>query len=1301
MPSRASHRRAQVVSRRGVSAVGGGWVGAVAALACLVAVTWAAEPRATDPAPPTPWAPDPSPTLATGDSAGDDAPAVAPASTDATVRYGRDVRPLLSDRCFQCHGADASSREADLRLDGFEHAIADLGGYAALVPGDVEASELWRRVTSDDPEEVMPPPGAKKRPLTDADVDTLRRWIEQGATYEPHWAFVAPKRRPPAPEVRDPSWARDPLDEFVLARMEAAGVAPSPPADAATLARRVFLDLTGLPPTVEELDDFLAECAAVADVDVDAAEVPVDDGAYRALVNRLLTREPYRSRVAEHLTTPWLDAARYADTIGIHTDNGRQMWLWRDWVLQAFRDDMPWDRFVTEQLAGDLLPDATDAQKVATGFLRSHVITDEGGAIDEEYLVEYAVDRVNTTSAVLLGLTTGCARCHDHKYDPVTQEDFYSLLAFFDDNAEPGLYSQTPEVQQRAYEPFLAVPTDEQRARLDALDETLADLETQLAAPIPGEEEQRKVFVWSVAMSAGLHWTTPAFSHAKSTDEDVTFTLQDDGALLVGGPHPMTETWTVVLATEETGLRALLLEALSVPGQEGAGRASHGNAVVTSITLEQRSAEPGSAWCDVPLSWAWTDHLQTNYDHDPVNALDGRDDLGWALDGNERQGPRDLVLLTDEPFGVDGGTVLRIRVAFRSRYVQHSLGHVRFRVSPVTDTSAFPIAQGRWWRVGPFAPPEGAERAWAYDEVFGPEDGGPEASGRLPAPAVALDRDATFGEAARRWSFDGALVDGAVSPLGDTVGATFVGRPVWSPDAREVEVALGSDDGVQVFHDGVLVFEKRVDRGAAPDQDRVTLALHPGLNTLVLKVVNTGGPTAFAWEALQDEDVLVGELASALLPPDAVTPEQQDDFRVAWRRERFEAWRALDDERTATLAERAAVEDEVPRTMVMRERDEPREAFVLMRGQYDHPDATRPVEPRTPAFLAPLPDDAPRDRRGLARWMISPDNPLFARVSVNRFWEHVFGAGLVRTSQDFGLQGAWPTHPALLDRLALDFRASGWSVHALLRRLVTSATYRQASAARDDLAERDPEDRLLARYPRRRLSAEQIRDLALASSGLLVERLGGPPVKPYQPAGLWKEVAMLQSNTREFERGAGDDLWRRSLYTYWKRAVPPPALLTFDAPTRESCVVSRATTNTPLQALVLWNDDQFVEAARVLAARALEEASGDGAVDDDAPDDDAAGGDPRAREPDARDAARIVRIVRTCTARRPDTDELALLAGALDDWRARFADDPAAADALLAVGDAPRGTDAPPSEHAAWTLLAHTVLNLHETITQD
>lgn len=1169
---------------------------------------------------------------------------VQPATED--VRFGRDVRPILSDHCFECHGADAESRAARLRLDQRESAVRDRGGYAAIAPGDLEASELWARVTDDDPDWVMPPPAAKKPALTEAELDVLRRWIEAGAEYEPHWAFVAPTR-PELPEVRDAAWPRDEVDAFVLARLEAEGLGPSEEADRATLLRRLFLTTTGLPPSVEELEAFLAD---------------TDPDAYERVVERVFTEEPYRTRMAEHLATPWLDLARYADTCGIHQDNGRQAWHWRDWVLEALREDMPYDRFVTEQLAGDLLPDATVSQLVASGFHRNQVTTDEGGAIDEEYLVEYAVERASTTGTAFLGLTVGCARCHDHKFDPLTQEDFYSFYAFFNSIEQPGLYSQTQDAN-RAYEPFIEVPSEAQLARQAELAERLAELEEALAAPLPGEDDARAAFDVEVHAATGVRWTTPAVLDARSSAEGVELDAREDGVLVASGPMPASEDYVVELATDEAAPRLLLLEALSISEEHpGAGRADHGNAVLSHLTLEARPRGGGSAWSEVPLSWAWADHVQPGNDFQPVNVLH-EDARGWPVDGNADAGPRTLLLLAEQPFGFAGGAELRVTLAFRSPYDYHSLGRIRFRVSPLASAARLPVARGRWYSAGSYPPATPGDRASLYDDDHG------------PGAVAELDLEQRFGEDQRRWTFEDRLRDGEVVRLADGQTANYVARELWAPEARALQASFGSDDGLIVHLNGARVFERRVDRGAAPDQDLFALDLEAGRNTLVLRVVNTGGPSGYYFDPRPTDEVLVGELPAALLPEDAVTAEEEAELREGWRRRFFTGYRTLDDEARATRRERDELTAALPRAMVMRERAEPREAFVLMRGQYDAPDPERPVRRTTPGFLPPFPEDAPRDRLGLARWLTSAENPLFARVAVNQLWQGVFGRGLVATPEDFGLQGAWPSHPELLDWLAVELRGSGWSRQALLRRLVLSSTFRQASRVRPEVVEVDPEGALLASFPRRRLSAEVVRDLALHASGLLVEELGGRSVKPYQPEGLWREVAMPSSNTRTFERGTGEDLWRRSLYTYWKRAVPPPSLQTLDAPTRESCVVRRQTTNTPLQALVLWNDEQFVEAARVLAARALTSAEDD--------------------------LERLRWLMLTVTSRAPEVAELELFAEALEDLRARYRDDEDAARELLAVGAAPAPMDVAASELAAWTLLASAALNLHETLTLD
>ena len=463
------------------------------------------------------------------------------------VRYGRDIRPILSDRCFVCHGPDASKRKADMRLDQFESATALRDGIAPIAPGDPEHSELLRRVACGDPEEIMPPPTSNKRAIDEQERELLRRWIAEGAQYEPHWAFVAPLR-PALPAVGDGAWSKNAIDAFVLANLETQGAKPSAQAEPQTLLRRAFLDLTGLPPTPEEQDQYLADARP---------------DRFERWVDKLLHDEPYVSRFAEHMATPWLDASRYADTSGIHMDAGRSIWPWRDWVLAAYRDGMPFDRFVSEQIAGDLLPDATDAQRVASGFNRNHVTTDEGGAIAEEYLVEYAVDRAATTGSVFLGLTMGCARCHDHKFDPLSQEEFYRFYAYFDSIEEPGLYSQVPDAK-RALEPFMDVPSDSDRAKLEALEKQLTDARAALDEADPDESEQRAKFLAEIAHDSGVAWAPATITTATSA-EGATMTLESDGSVLVSGKNPDTDEHTITLRTDARGLHMIALEVLTDP----------------------------------------------------------------------------------------------------------------------------------------------------------------------------------------------------------------------------------------------------------------------------------------------------------------------------------------------------------------------------------------------------------------------------------------------------------------------------------------------------------------------------------------------------------------------------------------------------------------------------------------------------------------------------------------------------------------------------------------------------------------
>lgn len=1172
-------------------------------------------------------------------------PAPSPA---ALVRYDRDVRPILSDRCFKCHGFDTATRQADLRLDERESALISRSGVAAIVPGDPEASELWRRISSESPAEVMPPPESAKRPLSDGERGILRQWIVEGAAYEPHWSFVAPVR-PPLPPVQDASWPRTPIDSFVLARLEADGVAPAADADPETLLRRMFLDLTGLPPTPQELDAYLADPS------------PAQDRLER-WADKLFSVEPYRSRHAERMAAPWLDAARYADTSGIHTDPGRQMWAWRDWVLQAYRDNMPFDQFVTEQLAGDLLPDATLAQKVATGFHRNHVTTDEGGALAEEYLVEYAVDRAATTGAVFLGLTVACARCHDHKFDPISQEEFYRFYAYFNSIDEPGLYSQLAD-SNRAFEPFIQVPTPEQLDHLAQLTARVESARGELDQASPQESAARAEFLSGLGASLGLAWSDAPVASAESSS-GASLTPQSDGSLLATGENPDIDDHTITLRVEGGDLRLIALEALPDPSlAEGrVGRSPNGNAVLSRIEVAAAPIANPSQQSPVKLIWAWADVEQADGNFRVVNALDGEGDRGWAVDAHRRPGPRVAMFLADQPFGFEGGTLVRVTLKYRSVYAKHTLGRVRLRVGRISDAGVerLPPATGSWHIVGPFPLDLGAR---PYEQSFEPEG------------ERTLDLTRNFGFGNQSWRFVADYLDEKVNALPEGVSIHYAAKLIFSPSARSLDVSLGSDDGFKLLLNGAALAAREVERGVAPDQDQAKLQLEPGLNMLVFKIVNTGGQAGFYFRTAPREAELIGYLTAALLPEAARRPELTRSIEQEWKlnyspgyRERRRAISEL--ERQAAAADAA-----IPRTMIMKELPEPRPTFVLKRGAYDQPDPARPAPRGVPAALGQLPPTAPDNRLGLAQWLTHPENPLVARVAVNRLWELLFGVGLVATSEDFGMQGEWPSHPELLDWLAVEFREQGWDVRRMLRLMVTSRAYQQRSTVRPELRERDPENRALAYFPRRRLPAETIRDQALYVSGLLKETLGGASVKPYQPEGLWPEIAMPQSNTRDYRQDQGDGLWRRSIYTYWKRACPPPTMMAFDAPTREACTIRRAVTNTPLQALALWNDEQFVEAARGLAQRCLE-LSGD-------------------------ESERLTWAFRACTGRAPQPPELERLKASVVAFRQRYKGDPQAAAALLRVGAHAKPERHNNAELAAWTMVCSALLNLSSTISQQ
>ena len=1135
------------------------------------------------------------------------------------VDYQRDIRPILADKCYACHGPDAATREAGLRLDDRAIATGLLdSGQRAITPGDTGSSELVRRIFATDADERMPPADAG-RDLTDAERAKLKDWIDAGAPFSQHWSFVPPVRAA-LPAVRDAAWCKNAIDHFVLAPLEAAGRGPAREAGRERLIRRVTFDLTGLPPTLAEIDAFVRDARP---------------DAYERVVDRLLASP----RFGEHRARYWLDAARYGDTHGFHLDNYRSIWPWRDWVIAAFNGGKPFDEFTIEQLAGDLLPDATLEQRIATGFNRCNPTTAEGGLIEAEYLVHYAADRVETTSTVWLGLTVGCARCHDHKFDPISQRDFYGLFAFFNSIDEEGT-----DRNSAVPRPVIAAPSPEQVAQRDALSASARAVEIRMQAPMPAVDARQLQWETEQAARTRELWTVAQPTSALSRG-GATMTIVDDDAVLATGVSPAHDVYEIALRTDLRDIAAIRLEALThteAPGG-GVGRASHNNIVLTDVTITAAAARDPLVAQPIAIARTSADYSQRLY---PVqNAIDDDPRSGWAIDKGDDD--RTAVFAPAAPFGFDGGTLIQLRLAFGSAHPEHTIGKLRVSVSADKTTAPSSLQP---WHLAALLPAKDAGAA---------------------AKQTLSDAEG----AALQWTARPQLTDGEVHLLPGGIGTTFLRRAIDAPGQRQMQIALGSDDGIKVWLNGDLVFENAARRPVQPDQDRTTLDLRAGSNELVLGVSNVGGGHGFFFRMV-GEDVLGLPTAIARIlavPADDRSAADRAAIREHFRRRESPEWRTLDDERLGIAAELAALDKAIPRTLIMRERTEPRPAHVLDRGKYDQP--RERVTAGVPTALPLLPAGAVVDRLALARWLVHPDHPLTARVAVNRYWQTLFGRGIVATVDDFGSQGAWPTHPQLLDWLAREFVDGGWDIKHMFRLMVTSATYRQTAMASPAAIRADPDNASLARGPRFRLDAEAIRDQALAVSGLLNGEIGGPSVKPYQPPGLWRTVAYPSSDTSRFVQDKGAKIYRRGLYTFWKRTSPNPTLMMLDAPTRESCTVDRTRTNTPLQALALLNDVQFVEAARAFAVRIV-------------------------RDGGATTAARATFAFRCVTARLPDAGELEILTRAFAAQRDEYAGDEAAARALIAHGDSAPPADLDPRELAAWTAFANMLLNLDETLTK-
>jgi len=998
---------------------------------------------------------------------------------EAKLRFNRDIRPILSNKCFRCHGFDEKGRKGDLRLDNREDAVATHDGKPAIVPGKPLESELIHRISTTDADDIMPPPESKFA-LTAEEKETLRRWIAEGAEYEAHWSLIPPS--PSAPTQQS-------VDDFILARLKQEGLQPAREASRETLLRRVSFDLTGLPPTLAEIDAFLAD---------------QDSRAYERVVDRLLASKHFGERMA----VEWLDAARYADTNGYFGDKTRSLWPWRDWVIDAYNRNLPFDQFTIEQLAGDLLPNATTAQRIATGFNRNHMANNESGIIDEEYRVEYVADRLETTGTTWLGLTIGCARCHDHKYDPITQREFYQLFAFFNNVPESGL------IKADNPPPVLSVPSAQQEQELKRL-----SADTQQA------EREFQPFTAALRQQIADWEKTAATSLPPSPTTQLTAHFSFDGQI----------------AARHFGTSDVFQD--GILGQ--------------------------SAKYDATQHAEWTGAFDT--------------DAAWTIG---------LWLMADTSLS---GVLSKIEPEGRRRGFEVIWQKGRFQINLVSK--------------------------WGTDAI--------ELVTQEPVSSKKWHHLVVSHDGTRRAEGVRVFLDGMPAAT-KTMTDTLKG-----PTACSEPLRIGRRDANLGFY-GQLD-ELRLLQRPVTAQEAESWFWSERLRGIAAKPA----PKRSAADVTLLQDWFVEHHAS----PQTLAAHK----RV----------------REAKAAE-ARLRESIPTTLVMQEMPSPRKTHLLTRGQYDH--TAEEVLPGVPASLSKWPQDAAPNRLGFAKWLVSKENPLTARVAVNRLWMQCFGEGLVRTVNDFGSQGEAPSHPELLDWLAVRFMQSGWDVKAMLKLIVMSATYRQSS----QYSARDPSNRLLARGPSFRLSAEMVRDQALAVSGLLVPKIGGPSVKPYQPPGLWEAVSYNGEETYVPDTDAG--LWRRSLYTFWKRQSPPPALLTFDSPTREKCAVRRARTNTPLQSLVLLNDETYIEAARVLAtwAQSLK----------------------------GSESERLALAFRRVTSRAADAEELQQLTGLLSRQRTRFATDHEAAAKLIAAGASTHGKDLNPVELAAWTLTLHALLNLDETITR-
>jgi hypothetical protein len=1036
-------------------------------------------------------------------------PVLSWAAEDRIV-FNRDIRPLLGEYCYHCHGPDPGTRKEGIRFDRPEGFFSDRDGAGpTVVKGQPDKSPLYTRMIATDPDEIMPPPKEHKI-MKPAEIALFKKWIEQGAEWQPHWAFLA-AQKPPVP-----AGAPHPVDAFVFEKLAQSRLKPSPQADKRTLARRVSLDLTGLPPSPEVVEAFVNDAAP---------------GAYEKLVDKLLAEPAY----GEHRARYWLDAARYGDTHGLHIDNYREIWPYREWVINSFNRNQPFDQFTIEQIGGDLLPKPTKEQLIATGFHRCNITTAEGGTIPEENLANYAKDRVETTSWVWLGLTSNCAACHDHKFDPVSQKDFYAMSAFFRNTTQ-----DHSDRNVRDTAPVLVLPQGEDAKRFEA---------------IPGEIDAAKTKLTERQKNIGADFEKWQATANAEAIENATYTKN----LLA--QIPLTEG----SGTTAKGIVAGKPQAFTLPQNlvwkpDGKGGPAAQVADGSSIDLgalgdfDKSDAFSATTWFFRPGA--------SNSPGAILAKMDKKEDFrGWDIfyNGNE------------------------IAVHIVSKWPGDGL-----KVA-TTDEAGKP---DQWRHI-----------AVTYDGSGKAKGVSIYVNGRLRKTKVENDK---------------------LKGTTKTKQPLFVGR---------------RGGGGEVFTGAVQ--DVRLYNGVLSGKQVLAIAELPDLRNILTK------------------------------PADKRTAEEKQRLLTF-----FSTGDPLSNELSAKVAaletEKAEIQKRSPVTHIQIEKAGSKPmARLLNRGQYDQP--KEELTAGVYEALHPMPKDAPLNRLGLAQWIVAKENPLTARVTVNRFWQEIFGTGIVKSSEDFGIMSEPPSHPALLDWLAVDFRENGWNVKRLIRLLVTSETYKQSASVTKELIERDPDNRLLARGPRFRMDAEVIRDYALAASGLLVSKVGGPSVRPYQPDGVWEAVAMPGSDTGKYKRDTGEALYRRSMYTFWKRSAPPATMETFNAPSREACTIRRERTNTPLQALVTLNDPQFVEAARNLAQLALKAGKGDSKAILDFM------------------ARRVL-----CRPLRPS--EIPVLDASLTSLTAHYTQTPADATALLTFGESKADPALPPPQLAAWTMVASQLLNLDEVV---